>query len=137
VEDEVEGLVLKRQCGRVRDKGLIEMAIFQDPWIQVDPGVPSAAASEVEHVLVSSSRAGTDLKNGHLRLYERGDLLLERILVVVRIEAQPEISDRRPKAFTGNRLGFLSHDHHPMPSSNTTAASEANRRLAANVGPAA
>jgi hypothetical protein len=114
VEDEIEGLVLKWQCGRVCHKGLIEMEIFQDPRIQVDPGIPSAAASEVEHVLVSSSRAGADFKNVHLRLHERGDLLLERILLVVRIAAQPELPDRRPKAFTGNRLGFLSHGQSSM-----------------------
>jgi hypothetical protein len=34
------------------------MGILQDPRIQVDPGIPSATASEVERVLVSSSRAG-------------------------------------------------------------------------------
>jgi hypothetical protein len=88
------------------------MEILQDPGIQVDTGIPSAAASEVEYVLVSSSRAGADLENAHLRLHEPGDPLLERILLVVGIEAQPEIPDRRPKAFAGNRLGFLSRDNH-------------------------
>ena len=115
VEDEIEGLVLERQRGRVCDEGLVEMGVLQDPRIQVDADMPGAAASKVEHVLVSSSRAGADLEHVHLRRHERGDLLLERILLVVRIEAQPQIPDRRPQALTGNRPGILSNGDHPNP----------------------